>query len=140
MGDALVLAGDATPDDQYTWIKLGEYFWIEGGTVEEMAAGLVPRMGEERYGNQISYTLKYKPEVTSLEDFRTTIRENQSKVRCASVMPQADTSAYEYLPETAITKAEFENLVAAIKIDLEEDFDAETMQCAGGACPVDIKP
>jgi hypothetical protein len=140
MGDNLVLAGDATPDDQYTWIKLGEYFWIEGGTVEEMAAGLVPRMGEERYGNQISYTLKYKPEVTSLEDFRTTIRENQSKVRCASVMPQADTSAYEYLPETAITKAEFENLVAAIKIDLEEDFDAETMQCAGGACPVDIKP
>ena len=140
MGDSLVLAGDATPTDQYKWIELGEYFWIEGGTVGEKNLALEPRMGEERYGNQISYTLKYKPEVTSLEQFRDVIRNYQSQVRCASVMPQADTSAYEYLPETAITKAEFEALVANIKKDIEEDIDADTMQCAGGACPIDIKP
>ena len=140
MGNNLVLAGDATPTDQYKWIELGEYFWIEGGNVSDMSQGKGAREGEERYGNQISYTLKYKPEVTSLEQFREVIRTNQSQVRCCSVMPQADTSAYEYLPETAITKAVYEDLVARIKHDLEEDIDADTMQCAGGACPVDIKP
>jgi hypothetical protein len=139
MGDNLVLAGDATPDDQYDWIRLGEYFWIEGGTVSEIAAGKGPRDGEERFGNQISYTLKYKPEITSLDQFRTVVREQQSRVRCCSVMPQADTSAYEYLPETSITKAEYEHLVSQIKQEVEEDIDADTMQCAGGACPVDIK-
>lgn len=140
MGNDLVLAGDASPTDQYTWIRLGEFFWIEGGTVAEFVQGKEARDGEARYGNQISYTLKYKPEVTSLSDFREVILTEQSRVRCASVMPQADTSAYEYLPETAISKAEFEYWTQAIQQAMSEDIDADTMQCAGGACPVDIKP
>lgn len=140
MGDALVLAGDASPTDQYTWLRLGEFFWIEGGTVAEYVAGKEARDGETRFGNQISYTLKYKPEVTSLDEFRRVLMTEQSQVRCASVMPQADTSAYEYLPETAISKAEYEYWTQAIEQAMAEDIDVDTMQCAGGACPVDIKP
>lgn len=140
MGDDLVLAGDASPTDQYTWLRLGEYFWIEGGCVSDYVSELEARPGEPRYGNQISYTLKYKPEVTSLFDFREVLMTEQSRVRCASVMPQADTSAYEYLPETAISKAEYEYWTQAIQQAMSEDIDADTMQCAGGACPVDIKP
>jgi adenosylcobalamin-dependent ribonucleoside-triphosphate reductase len=142
MGDELVLAGQANPEDQYKWLKFGEYFWIEGGSVAEYVAGLEARDGEERHGGQISYTLKYSYNDTSYDDFQKTLTENQSAVRACSVMPQtdADGAIYEYLPEEPVTKAEYERIARTISETTVEEIDESTLQCAGGACPVDIGP
>jgi len=141
MGDKLVLAGDATPQEQYDWLKLGEFFWIEGGSVSEYVAGQEARPGEERHGGQISYTLKYKFEDTSYDQFLDTLTTNQAVVRACSVMPQTDagSSAYEYLPEEPVTKAQFEAVARAIAEQMEEDIGREHVDCASGACPIDFK-
>lgn len=140
MGEHLVLAGDATPQEQYDWLKFGEFFWIEGGSVAEMVAGVEPREGEERHGGQISYTLKYKFEDTSYEQFLETLTTNQAQVRACSVMPQteADSSAYEYLPEEPVTKAQFEEIARSIAEQMEEDVDRAHVDCSSGACPIDF--
>jgi adenosylcobalamin-dependent ribonucleoside-triphosphate reductase len=141
MGDELVLAGDATPDDQYDWLKLGEFFWIEGGSATEYLLGKEPRQGEERYGGQISYTLKYKFEDTSFEQFAETLTAHQPLVRACSVMPQTDasSSAYEYLPEEPVTKATFIEVAKSISEAMLEGVGREHVDCASGACPIDFK-
>lgn len=135
MGDALVCAGDATPEEQYQYLRLLEKYWIVG--VEE--DGVTPLRDT---GNQVSYTLKYKPQDTSFAEFMRTLMEGQSSIRCCSVMPQSDTSAYEYLPEQPVTKAEFEMIVAAIKKDdadaVQEEVGMEHVDCASGACPINF--
>jgi adenosylcobalamin-dependent ribonucleoside-triphosphate reductase len=134
LGDKLVLAGDAAMEEQYEWLRLLEAFWIEGQDVHAHLSGerLLPQ-----HGGQVSYTMKYKPSDTSFEAFLNAIVEQQSTVRCVSVMPQEeDTSAYEYLPEQSVSKAEFEAVAAAIREVLEEDVGREHIDCAGGACPV----
>lgn len=135
MGDLLVCAGDATPEEQYQWLRLLEKYWIVG--VEQ--DGITPLRDT---GNQVSYTLKYKPEVTNFPEFMRTLLDGQSSVRCCSVMPQSDTSAYEYLPEQPVTKHEFESIVNAIKKDesneLQEDVGMEHVDCASGACPINF--
>ena len=140
MGDELVLAGDASPQQQYDWLKLGEFFWIEGGSVLEYLTS-TPRAGEERHGGQISYTLKYKFEDTSYEQFLETLSANQGQVRACSVMPQTDAanSAYEYLPEEPVTKAQYEEITRAISEAMAEDIGREHVDCASGACPIDFR-
>ena len=54
-------------------------------------------------------------------------------------MPQEDRSSYEYLPEEAVTKAEYENVIRTITSSLKEDVDQDHVRCDGGACPVDFK-
>lgn len=139
MGDKLVLAGEATPEEQYKWIQLGEYFWIEGGDTDEYIAGEAPRCDEPRYGNQISYTLKYDPEKVTLRAFADTIRTYQQSVRCCSVMPQTEGMAYEYLPEEPISEFEYHRLMSQIHDGLKEDVDKIHVECVGGACPIDFK-
>lgn len=141
MGDELVLAGDASPQAQYDWLKLGEFFWIEGGTVAEHLAGAGARPGEDRHGGQISYTLKYKFEDTSYEQFLETLTANQGAVRACSVMPQTDAAnaAYEYLPEEPVTKVEYEEITRAISEAMAEDIGREHVDCSSGACPIDFK-
>lgn len=132
MGDKLVCAGDATPEDQYQYLRLLEKYWIVGVAED----GGFPLRDT---GNQVSYTLKYKPQDTSFAEFMRTLMEGQSTIRCCSVMPQSDTSAYEYLPEQPVTKAEFEMIVKAIKSDKEdvqEEVGMEHVDCASGACPI----
>lgn len=133
MGEKLVTAAEATPEEQYQYLRLLEKYWISG--VEE--DGLTPL--EER-GNQVSYTLKYDPKKVSFEDFTRTLLEGQSTIRCCSVMPQVDTTAYEYQPEQPVTKHEFEMIVEAIKDSeqVKQDVDFAHVDCAGGACPVDF--
>jgi hypothetical protein len=131
MGDNIVLAGEASPESQYKWLMLGEKFWING--TDEGGQDLTANMG-----NQISYTLKYVPEVTNYAEFREMMLKYQSEVRCCSVMPQSDTSAYEYLPEQAVSKAEFESIAAAIQEAMQEDVDKVHIDCAGGNCPIDF--
>ena len=133
MGDKLVTAAEATPEEQYQYLRLMEKYWITG--VEE--DGVTPL--EER-GNQVSYTLKYDPKVVTFEEFKRTLLAGQSTIRCCSVMPQADTTAYEYQPEQPVTKHEFEMILAAIKDseEVKEDIGFEHVDCSTGACPVDF--
>lgn len=132
MGDKLVTAGEATPEEQFEFLRLTEKYWIVG--VQE--DGVTPL--EDR-GNQVSYTLKYKPNEVSYDSFVDTMLNQMSTVRCCSVMPQIDTSAYEYQPEQPLSKHEFELIAQAIKEDLAEDIGMEHVDCSTGACPIDFK-
>lgn len=130
--DLIVTAAEATPEEQYQWLILGEKYWIQG--VDENGKPL-----EVDTGNQISYTLKYDPEKVAFENFRDTLKEYQSKVKCCSVMPQEKQSSYEYLPEEPVTKAEYENIYRNVQKALAEDIDKAHVECSGGACPIDFK-
>ncbi|MCL2874709.1 MAG: ribonucleoside-diphosphate reductase [Betaproteobacteria bacterium] len=132
MGDKLVTAAEATPEEQYEYLRLLEKYWIVG--VEEDGVTAL----EDR-GNQISFTLKYNPDAVSFKAFKQTLLANQSTVRCCSVMPQTDTSAYEYVPEQAVEKSHYELICAAIAANdavIKEDVGLEHVDCASGACPV----
>lgn len=132
MDGHMVTAGEATPEEQYKWLMLGERYWIRG--VDEEG-----NLAEEDYGNQISYTLKYQPEIVDFKHFKEMLNKYQSKIRCCSVMPQSDTSAYEYQPEQPVTKAEYEGIGHAIQQAMEEDISREHVDCDGGACPIDFR-
>jgi hypothetical protein len=139
MGDKLVTAGNATPEEQFQWLMLGEKYWIHG--TDENGVPV-----KESYGGQVSYTLKYLPAVVEFEHFKKMILKYQSQVRCCSVMPQTDTSAstYEYLPEEPITHQEFLRLkdviasLAAPSAVVTEEIGREHVGCDNGACPVDF--
>ena len=128
----LVTAGEATPEEQYKWLQLGEKYWILGTDAEGNPL-------EDNRGNQISYTLKYIPEIVDYKHFKDMILKYQSGVRCCSVMPQIDSSAYEYQPEEALTKVEYEEISRALTSEIVEDIGKEHIDCDGGACPVDFK-
>ena len=132
MEDALITAGEASPEEQYKWLMLGEKYWIRGVDVDGNPL-------DKDTGNQISYTLKYNPSKVDFKNFCDTLKNSQSLIKCCSVMPQEDRSSYEYLPEESVTKAEYENIVRKITSSLQEDVDRTHIDCAGGACPVDFK-
>ena len=120
--------------EQYQYLRLLEKYWIRG--VDEKGQPL-----EER-GNQVSYTLKYDPTVVSYEDFKRTLIQGQSTIRCCSVMPQTDSSAYEYQPEQPLVKGEYEKIVSQLKLQdqaIKEDIAFEHVDCGSGACPIDFK-
>lgn len=131
MGDKLVTAAEATPEEQYEYLRLLEKWWIDGHQEET---------GERHgYGNQVSYTLKLDMKVVSFERYRKTFMDGQSTVKCCSVMPAGDTSAYEYLPETPVSTEEFQAIVANITDgNLKQDIGLEHLDCGGGACPIDF--
>lgn len=137
MGELLYTAAEATPEEQYEYLRLMEKYWIRG--VEE--DGVTPL---KETGNQVSYTLKYDPKVVGFDEFKRTLLEGQSSIRCCSVMPQTDTSAYEYQPEEPVTKHEYDIIAAAIAAQAEEgeqmkeDVDFAHVDCGSGACPIDF--
>ncbi|WP_353640757.1 ribonucleoside-diphosphate reductase [Mesorhizobium sp. WSM2239] len=120
MGD-VVTAGEATPEEQFRWLRLLETFWI----------------GRE-HGNQVSYTLKYDPKKVSFEQYSKVMDLNINTVRAVSVLPQVETLSYEYQPEEPLTKERYEVIVASIADQMAEDVDKVHIDCAGGACPVDF--
>lgn len=124
--ELIVTAGDATPEEQYEWLILGEKYWLRSG-------------GDGVLDNQISYTLKYKPDEVSYRDFVDTLKMFQSQVKCCSVMPQEELVSYEYQPEEPVTKARFEEIVKSIERVRYEDISKEHIDCSTGACPVDFK-
>lgn len=132
MGDKLVLAGDATPEEQYKWLMLGEKYWLIG--VDEQGNQV-----EETYSGQISYTLKFNPDEVDYKHFRDMLIKYQSQVKACAVMPQVNNVAYEYLPEEAITKSEYEEVAFNIQKVLAEDIGREHLDCESGACPIDIR-
>lgn len=134
MGDDLVTAPEATPEEQFEWLRLLEKWWIVG-----MEEDGVTSLSES--GNQVSYTLKYDQTRVSFSAFERLMMERMPTVRACSVMPTTDASAYEYTPEQGVNKADYELIVAAIRHDdeddeMHEDVDFEHIDCASGACPI----
>jgi len=133
LGDKLITAAEATPEEQYRWIQLGEKYWIHGVDTSGKA-------NEKYTGGQISYTLKYKPNLVGFKEFKSMMKKYQSTIRCCSVMPQETNSSYEYLPEKSIpTRSEYEAICRSITTKMDEEIGKEHVDCAGGACPVDFK-
>jgi hypothetical protein len=121
-GDGLVTAPEATPEEQYHWLRLLERFWI----------------GAEQ-GNQVSYTLKVFTDQHDLDAFRAIVRAQQPGVRCCSVLPSRPDAelGYEYLPEEEVSAARFAAIVTAIDDDaVVEAVDWAHLQCASGVCPI----
>lgn len=132
MGDKLVTAAEATPEEQYQYLRLLEKYWLHG--YWEHPTEVLDDWHD--FANQVSYTLKYDPKVVSYQNFRHTLMNGQSTIKCCSVMPQADTTAYEYQPEQPVTKAEYERIAASIEQEVKEDIGLEHVDCGGGACPI----
>ncbi len=143
MGDKLVTAPEATPEEQYQYLRLLEKYWIVGVELHPDVDGVYQPLANNT-GNQVSYTLKYDPAVVDYAEFKRTLQDGQSSVRCCSVMPggHTDTSAYEYLPETPVSKFEFQEILSKIKkVDyvVKEEIGFEHVDCGSGACPVDFR-
>jgi len=116
-------AGEWTPFEHFEWVRELECEWL----------------GQVR-ANQVSYTLKYDPKNTSFEQFQEMLANNMPTVKCCSVMPEADESAYEYLPEQKVTWKEYQAIEAKIKTKaLEESVDRSHVDCGAGGCPIDFK-
>lgn len=131
MGDKLITAGEAKPEEQYKWLMLLEKYWIVG--VDEDGKPL-----PEDTGNQVSYTLKYDPKKVTFKEYADMVRTYQGQIKCCSVMPQQDSTAYEYQPEQPVTTSEFMKVLNEIKADddVAEDIDYEHLKCESGACPI----
>jgi len=129
----LVTAAEATPEEQYRWLMLGEKYYING-TDEEGNP-----VTDRNIGNQISYTLKYKPSEVDFKYFKDMLVQYQSQIRACSVMPQEDAAAYEYQPEEPVTKAKYEEISHAVRAALEEDIGKVHVDCEGGSCPIDFR-
>jgi adenosylcobalamin-dependent ribonucleoside-triphosphate reductase len=130
MEDRLVTAAEATPEEQYKWLMLLEKYWIVG---EDENGKALPDTG-----NQVSYTLKYDPKKVSYKQYSEMVKKYQGLIKCCSVMPQQDTTAYEYQPEQPVTISEFMKALNEIQADesLLEDIDYEHLKCESGACPI----
>ena len=123
MGDELVTASEATPEEQYQYLMLLEKYWLAEGN------------------NQISYTMKFDTNKVSQQEFEDTVLKYQSQIRCCSVMPTVSEdelkSRYEYLPEESITKDELLNIISSIHDDdMDQALDFQTLQCSSGVCPL----
>jgi len=122
IGDRLVTAPGATPEEQYRWLGLLERHWL----------------GEHR-GNQVSYTLKIATDRVGLEDFRALLRAHQPHLRCCAVLPSRPDRdlGYEYLPEEEVAEDRFRTIVAAIRDPgIAEAVDLARLQCEAGVCPI----
>jgi adenosylcobalamin-dependent ribonucleoside-triphosphate reductase len=122
MGDDIVLAGEATVEEQYTWIQRLEEFWL----------------GPKGEGGQVSYTLKYNKKQVPYPKYRSEILLRQHTVRACAAMPQVDLTAYAYQPEEPITAEEYEMFQGRIDRGCTEAYDSEALTCDGGACPIEL--
>jgi hypothetical protein len=130
-GEWITTAAEATPEEQYEFLRLLEKYWIVG--VEE--DGETPLVDT---GNQISYTLKYDPKKVDFERFVKTLIDGQFDVKCCSVMPQIDGTAYEYQPEEPISKEKYDELMSKIDVSINEDIGFEHVDCGTAGCPIDF--
>ena len=122
IGERLVTAPEASPEEQYRWLGLLERHWI----------------GAAR-GNQVSYTLKIATDRVGLEAFRAILRAHQPHLRCCAVLPSRPDRdlGYEYLPEEEVDADRFRAIVAAIdEPGVAEAVDLARLQCEAGVCPI----
>ena len=119
----IVTAPEASPADQYEWIRLLEKYWLGSGNT----------------GNQISYTLKLDTREVSFDEYVKTLKEYQPHIKCCTIMPfdPDKEQVYEYLPESPILKEDYERILEAVNSgETEEGIDMETLECETGACPI----
>lgn len=122
IGERLVTAPEASPEEQYRWLELLERHWI----------------GAER-GNQVSYTLKLFTDRHDLDAFRTMVLEHQPHIRCCAILPSQPDHAlgYEYLPEEEVPLGRFAALLENIRDEaLHEAVDMASLACTSGVCPI----
>lgn len=128
--DKLVLASEATPEEQYKWLQLGEKYYINGLD------------SDVEYGNQISYTLKYKPSQVDYKHFKDMILKYQGNIKCCSVLPDDEDGnlSFEYLPEQEVSSEEYAEIVANIddNKNVVEDIDESHISCSSGACGINF--
>lgn len=122
MGDKLVTASEASPEDQYMWLMLLEKYWLNNGN------------------NQISFTLKFPTDKMTLEEFRETFFKYQSQIRCCSVLPIVSDdqlkTLYEYLPEEDVTLEQFLEIENNIQKNKDVMFSENDLLCSSGSCPL----
>jgi hypothetical protein len=83
--------------------------------------------------------MKYDPAVVDFEHFLGTLMDGQFSIKCCSVMPQIDTTAFEYQPEEPISHELYQDLMGMITHgEIKEDIGVEHIDCGAGACPVDF--
>ncbi len=122
LADRTVTATEATPAQQFAWLRLLERHWI----------------GAER-GNQVSYTLKIFTDQHDLAAFRDLVLDQQPEIRCCAILPSRPDHelGYEYLPEEDVTAEKFAEIVTGIDdADMHEAVDLVHLQCASGVCPI----
>lgn len=117
----IVTASEASLEDQFKYLQLLEKYWL----------------GPDR-GNQISFTAKYDPSKLSFEEYKRIVTKYQPLVRCCSLMPVIDTTAYEYQPEEPVTLHQYEAIIEQIN-RTEEDVGREHVDCDNGACPIEFR-
>lgn len=122
MGDKLMVANEATPAQQFRWLRLLEHYWLQYNGA-----------------NQISYTLKYRPELVDFDEFKWMMTENVRTVRAVSVLPYEENLSYEYQPEEPISDERFDAIVAGITDVMVEDVDRVHVECDSGGCPIDFE-
>jgi hypothetical protein len=121
IGDRLVTAPEATPEEHFAWLRLLERHWI----------------GAER-GNQVSYTLKLRTDLYDLEAFRALILHHQPTVRGCTVLPDRpdDMLGHEYLPEEEVEEARFAAILSRIRDPgLHEAIEPARLECLPRPCP-----
>ena len=134
MDNKLVTASEASMEDQFTWLMLLEKYWIVG--IDEKGKPLADT------GNQVSYTLKYDPEVVTYDQYKEMVIKYQPLIKTCSLMPKIDETAYEYQPEESVTSNDFMRVIREIndassgEEDLLEDINLEHLKCESGACPI----
>ncbi len=130
----IVLASEATPEEQFKYLSLLEKHYIDGEESEELGSHL---------GSQISYTLKYRKEEMDFEGYKEMLKNGLVKVKCVSVMPQGDPEetrkAYEYLPEEPVTFEKYKKVLDKVTGNMVQDIGREHLECEGGACPIVFK-
>ncbi len=121
MGNRLVTAPEATPVEQYQWLRLLERYWLG-----------------KRGGNQLSYTLKIYTDRYSLDDYREVVLANQPTVRCCSILPSRPDHelGYEYLPEEILEESALSAIETKVEKSLAEGLDLESLRCESGVCPL----
>jgi hypothetical protein len=122
IGEELVTAPEASPEDQYRWLWLLERHWI----------------GAAR-GNQVSYTLKIFTDRHDIDAFRRMVLDHQPRIRCCAILPSRPDHelGYEYLPEEEVPAGRFAALVERIEDPaLHEAVDMAHLACASGVCPI----
>lgn len=131
MGDKLLTASEATPEEQYKWLMLLEKYWLRGVDKDGQPLPIDT-------GNQVSYTLKYNPDKVTFKEYSEMLKKYQPLVRVCSVMPQQEMTAYEYQPEEPVTTSQFMKVLDEIEKDetIMEDIDYEHLKCESGACPI----
>jgi len=122
--DRLVLASDATMEQQFEWLRRIERNWLGG----------------DRNG-QVSYTLKYKQGEVPFEQFQQIIKTHMKTIKCVAfdvAADDVDASAYAYLPEERVSRARYMEVVRGITDELlYTKVDDTLLQCASGACPIE---